>query len=82
MEYDQNDLDVIKDRLLRVLRVEGEGEGEEDTGLLVLALVELAVETAVGGLGGAMEGLSLFLTAASGAPFIAEEAENNGLWVN
>lgn len=80
MEYDQNDLDVIKDRLLRVLRVEG--EGEEDTGLLVLALVELAVETAVEGLGGAMEGLSLFLTAASGAPFIAEETENNGLWVN
>jgi hypothetical protein len=80
MEYDQNDLDVIKDRLLRVLRVEG--EGEEDTGLLVLALVELAVETAVEGLGGAVEGLSLFMTACSGAPIIAEEAENSGLWVN
>ena len=76
MEYNEEDLDVVK---LKVTEALEDFEGP----LAVLALVEVAVEMAVKETGGAVEGLSMFLSAAAAAPIVAEEAEGKGAeWVH
>jgi hypothetical protein len=77
---EEKNLELLKVELRGVLDREDQECIEPE--LIVLALVELAVDLSVQVTGGAVEGLSLFLTAASAAPIMAQDSENGDLWIN